>query len=135
MIIPHLAEPRYWVAHLARVTSEDIQCWLDAGDALGDASRWTVTSATVPGLLYTVRYQADGNGQQAACDCEAGKHDRPCKHLTVVLLTLGVLDPDEIAAEGARISRERDHERAIVLAERKAIRDAAREAKRMVATG
>jgi hypothetical protein len=101
--------PRKWIVAVHRAMTEGIQCWEEAR-ADDDYRRFTATSGTVEGLLYTVVYHADASGRHFQCDCEAGQRDvHLCKHMAAVAMQIGYLDAREVLAEGERI---RSHMRA-----------------------
>ncbi len=82
---PRVATPKRWAAALARARSNGLRLFVLGGDA----RFWAVTSATRPGVAYTVSVVP---GQPVNCICEAGQHgDEVCMHRAAVLDRLGLL--------------------------------------------
>ncbi len=82
---PRLATPERWAAALARAKSNNLRLFVLGGDA----RFWAVTSATRPGVAYTVSVVP---GQPVNCICEAGRNGDPvCQHKAAVLDRLGLL--------------------------------------------
>ncbi len=82
---PRVATPERWAAALARARANRLTLFVLGGDA----RFWAVTSATKPGVAYTVSVVP---GQPVNCICEAGQSGDPvCQHKAIVLDRLGML--------------------------------------------
>ncbi len=82
---PRAATPERWAAALARARANHLALFVLGGDA----RFWAVTSATKPGVAYTVSVVP---GQSVNCICDAGRHGDPvCQHKAAVLDRLGLL--------------------------------------------
>lgn len=77
----------------------------DANGSNGVTSRATSSDRS---RFYVVRLLATREGLFVGCQCQAGQHQRPCKHLARLLVEEGVLErpewiPDALTKQAARM--------------------------------